>query len=401
MPRDYNTVTVGGVVPQRIPVRSNIEAFTNALNKIDARADEVAKQATAIDVALSQADLNEKENAWKAKKSQQIKDELLTNKYDDISSNWRRAQTLAAEVTKELMPRVKYQQEFKKQSEAIAARNDISDLTKERWRAQNQYAYQDQFDNDGNWIGGNDWKANWLPVARKDPKNLIVLAGQLAAPEVKSTSSQTSSSYSDANGIAGAAKSKSGSDLLQRGGSSSKSFGYKKLTKEKLDKVYGALQALDPDSFNSALQDFEDMQWKVKDLQSKLNTETNEGIRTAMQSTIDTYNKEMYSSKDSRMFTPQEWLLNKVGLITGAMSYYNTDISTSSSSSVVYGDSDITKNARANGQQQDLADALGKITLGHSSGSGAGANSETDYLTGGSTNTVEIGQGLRVFDMMK
>ena len=399
MPRDYNAVTVGGVVPQRIPVRSNIEAFTNALNKIDARADEVAKQATAIDVALSQADLNEKENAWKAKKSQQIKDELLTNKYDDISSNWRRAQTLAAEVTKELMPRVKYQQEFKKQSEAIAARNDISDLTKERWRAQNQYAYQDQFDADDNWIGGNDWKANWLPVSRKDPKNLIVLAGQLAAPEEKSTSNQSSSSYSDENGISGAAKSKSGSDLLQRSGSSSKAFSYKKLTKEKIDKVYGALQALDPDSFNSALQDFADMQWKVKDLESKLSTESDESVRTAMQSTIDTYNKEM--TYGGRLLTPQEWLLNKVGVITGAMSYYNTVLSTSSSSSVAYGDSGITKNARANAQQQALSEALGTLTLGNNSGSGSGANSETDYITGGSNNPGDIKQGFGYYGMMK
>ena len=50
-------ITIGGYVPQRVPVRSNLEALSQALNKIDERSDKAIQQKSAITNAIGQLNL--------------------------------------------------------------------------------------------------------------------------------------------------------------------------------------------------------------------------------------------------------------------------------------------------------------------------------------------------------
>lgn len=55
-------ITIGGYVPQRVPVRSNLEALSQALNKIDERSDKAIQQKSAITNAIGQLKLNAAED---------------------------------------------------------------------------------------------------------------------------------------------------------------------------------------------------------------------------------------------------------------------------------------------------------------------------------------------------
>ena len=77
---DSQNVGLGYVAPRPV-IRKNIEAFSNALNKIDAKAQEALKQRTAIQTALSQVELDSSEDEWKAKYIQDIKFHFLQRQY--------------------------------------------------------------------------------------------------------------------------------------------------------------------------------------------------------------------------------------------------------------------------------------------------------------------------------
>lgn len=55
-------ISIGGYVPQRVPVRANIEALSQALNKIDERSDKAIQQKSAITNAIGQLKLNAAED---------------------------------------------------------------------------------------------------------------------------------------------------------------------------------------------------------------------------------------------------------------------------------------------------------------------------------------------------
>ena len=124
----------------------------------------------------------------------------------------------------------------------------------ERWLAQNKYSYTDTYDNEGNIVGGSEWKAGWEPVKKVDMSRLVTLAGQLASPVKRASSSSSTVKESDEQGI--------GSQVSQTGDlangqmrsvktgferSSGSSYQRETLTKEKIDEVIDKKEvALDP-----------------------------------------------------------------------------------------------------------------------------------------------------------
>ena len=350
-------ITIGGYVPQRVPVRSNLEALSQALNKIDERSDKAIQQKSAITNAIGQLKLNAAEDKWKYDYAKRIEQKINdAAQYGDYSRALDVATELAGSATSspEVIGRIRANEAYEKKKgevESLANSGVISGLTKERWLAQNKYAYEDIRDENGNIVGGTDWKAGWDPVKKVDMSRLVTLAGQLAAPVKRATSSTSKRSVSDEQGIGNGGTSTSASLRSVKTGystSSGSSFQRETLTKQKIDEVYNKLFALDPDNMNALIQQFDDVQWKVNQLKDELSTTTDPEKRKTLQNSIDAFSNDIYDA-NGQPLKVKEYMLSKIGVITKNMAYDNTSVSHTSGSSETRGLTYGTKAALASG----------------------------------------------------
>lgn len=350
-------ISIGGYVPQRIPVRANIEALSQALNKIDERSDKAIQQKSAITNAIGQLKLNAAEDKWKYDYAKRIEQKINdAAQYGDYSRALDVATELAGSATSspEVIGRIRANEAYEKKKgevESLANSGVISGLTKERWLAQNKYAYEDIRDKNGNIVGGTDWKAGWDPVKKVDMSRLVTLAGQLAAPVKRATSSTSQRSVSDEQGIGnGGISAPEGLRSVKTGYSTSSgsSFQRETLTKQKIDEVYNKLFALDPDNMNALIQQFDDVQWKVNQLKDELNTTTDPEKRKTLQNSIDSFGNDIYDV-NGQPLKVKEYMLSKIGVITKNMAYDNTSVSHTSGSSETRGLTYGTKYALSSG----------------------------------------------------
>lgn len=350
-------ISIGGYVPQRIPVRANIEALSQALNKIDERSDKAIQQKSAITNAIGQLKLNAAEDKWKYDYAKRIEQKINdAAQYGDYSRALDVATELAGSATSspEVIGRIRANEAYEKKKgevESLANSGVISGLTKERWLAQNKYAYEDIRDENGNIVGGTDWKAGWDPVKKVDMSRLVTLAGQLAAPVKRATSSTSQRSVSDEQGIGnGGTSTLEGLRSVKTGYSTSSgsSFQRETLTKQKIDEVYNKLFALDPDNMNALIQQFDDVQWKVNQLKDELSTTTDPEKRKTLQNSIDSFSNDIYDA-NGQPLKVKEYMLSKIGVITKNMAYDNTSVSHTSGSSETRGLTYGTKYALSSG----------------------------------------------------
>ena len=354
---NQTNVNIGGYVPQRIPVRSNLDALSQALNKIDERSDKAVQQKSAITNAIGQLKLNAAEDKWKYDYAKRIEQKINdAAQYGDYSRALDVATELAGSATSspEVIGRIRANEAYEKKKgevESLANSGVISGLTKERWLAQNKYAYEDIRDENGNIVGGTDWKAGWDPVKKVDMSRLVTLAGQLAAPVKRATSSSSQRSVSDEQGIGnGGTSTPEGLRSVKTGYSTSSgsSFQRETLTKQKIDEVYNQLFALDPDNMNALIQQFDDVQWKVNQLKDKLKASTDPKEIKTIQNSIDGFSNDIYDA-NGQPLTVKEYMLSKIGIITKNMAYDNTSVSHTSGSSETRGLTYGTKYALGSG----------------------------------------------------
>lgn len=350
-------ITIGGYVPQRVPVRSNLEALSQALNKIDERSDKAIQQKSAITNAIGQLKLNAAEDKWKYDYAKRIEQKINdAAQYGDYSRALDVATELAGSATSspEVIGRIRANEAYEKKKgevDSLANSGVISGLTKERWLAQNKYAYEDIRDENGNIVGGTDWKAGWDPVKKVDMSRLVTLAGQLAAPVKRVTSSSSQRSVSDEQGIGnGGTSTPEGLRSVKTGYSTSSGSSYQRetLTKEKIDEVYNKLFALDPDNMNALIQQFDDVQWKVNQLKDELSTTTDPEKHKTLQNSIDAFSDDIYDA-NGQPLKVKEYMLSKIGIITKNMAYDNTSVSHTSGSSETRGLTYGTKYALGSG----------------------------------------------------
>lgn len=350
-------ISIGGYVPQRVPVRSNLEALSQALNKIDERSDKAIQQKSAITNAIGQLKLNAAEDKWKYDYAKRIEQKINdAAQYGDYSRALDVATELAGSATSspEVIGRIRANENYEKKKgevESLANSGVISGLTKERWLAQNKYAYEDIRDANGNIVGGTDWKAGWDPVKKVDMSRLVTLAGQLAAPVKRATSSNSQHSVSDEQGVGNGGTSTPASLRSVKTGystSSGSSYQRETLTKQKIDEVYNKLFALDPDNMNALIQQFDDVQWKVNQLKDELSTTTDPEKRKTLQNSIDAFANDIYDA-NGQPLKVKEYMLSKIGVITKNMAYDNTSVSHTSGSSETRGLTYDTKAALSSG----------------------------------------------------
>lgn len=392
-------ISIGGYVPQRIPVRANIEALSQALNKIDERSDKAIQQKSAITNAIGQLKLNAAEDKWKYDYAKRIEQKINdAAQYGDYSRALDVATELAGSATSspEVIGRIRANEAYEKKKgevESLANSGVISGLTKERWLAQNKYAYEDIRDANGNIVGGTDWKAGWDPVKKVDMSRLVTLAGQLAAPVKRATSSTSQRSVSDEQGIGnGGTSTPEGLRSVKTGYSTSSgsSFQRETLTKQKIDEVYNKLFALDPDNMNALIQQFDDVQWKVNQLKDELSTTTDPEKRKTLQNSIDSFSNDIYDA-NGQPLKVKEYMLSKIGVITKNMAYDNTSVSHTSGSSETRGLTYGTKYALSSGTNTSKITAS-RPTLGGTYYSNPGEVS-TSIQNGNSWFQDQLSQG--------
>lgn len=340
--KQYQGVQIGGSVPQRILGQRDLSPLQNYVQARNQMWDDTIKQKSAIDVALGNLKLNAAEDKWKydyGRKIQKKIDEAA--QFGDYS---RALDTAVLEAGKavsspEVMGRIRANEAYEKKKqevESLANAGTIGGITKERWLAQNKYSYTDTYDNEGNIVGGSEWKAGWEPVKKVDMSRLVTLAGQLASPVKRATSSSSTVKESDEQGI--------GSQVSQTGDSangqmrsvktgfersSGSSYQRETLTKEKIDEVYNQLFALDPDNMNALMQDYDDYEWKAKQLKAEADITTDPEKKKKLQTSYQVFFNETHDA-NSNPLKVKEYMLSKIGLITKNMAYNN--ITTSSQS---------------------------------------------------------------------
>lgn len=340
--KQYQGVQIGGSVPQRILGQRDLSPLQNYVQARNQMWDDTIKQKSAIDVALGNLKLNAAEDKWKydyGRKIQKKIDEAA--QFGDYS---RALDTAVLEAGKavsspEVMGRIRANEAYEKKKqevESLANAGTIGGITKDRWLAQNKYSYTDTYDNEGNIVGGSEWKAGWEPVKKVDMSRLVTLAGQLASPKKRATSSSSTVKESDEQGI--------GSGVTQSGDasngqirsvktgferSSGSSYQRETLTKEKIDEVYNQLFALDPDNMNALMQDYDDYEWKAKQLKAEADITIDPEKKKQLQSSYQAFFNETHDANNQPLKV-KEYMLNKIGLITKNMAYDN--ITTSSQS---------------------------------------------------------------------
>ena len=354
---NQNGITIGGYVPQRVPVRSNLDALSQALNKIDERSDKAIQQKSAITNAIGQLKLNAAEDKWKYDYAKRIEQKINdAAQYGDYSRALDVATELAGSATSspEVIGRIRANEAYEKKKgevESLANSGVISGLTKERWLAQNKYAYEDVRDENGNIVGGTDWKAGWEPLKKVDMAKLVTLAGQLAAPVKRATSSSSQHSVSDEQGIGnGGTSTPEGLRSVKTGYSTSSGSSYQRetLTKQKIDEVYNKLFALDEDNMNALAQQFDDIVWKVDQLKAERDNTTDPEKYKVLQNRIDALSDDIYDA-NGQLLKDKEYMLSKIGVITKNMAYDNITVSHTSGSSETRGLTYGTKYALSSG----------------------------------------------------
>lgn len=201
-------ITIGGYVPQRVPVRSNLEALSQALNKIDERSDKAIQQKSAITNAIGQLKLNAAEDKWKYDYAKRIEQKINdAAQYGDYSRALDVATELAGSATSspEVTGRIRANEQYEKAKQAVDNNGNISSLTKQAWTLSNKYHYEDTYDDKGNIVGGTEWKANWTPVEEVDNlammKNAVSMIGISSTESSKTTGDSTKTAKGTGSGF--------------------------------------------------------------------------------------------------------------------------------------------------------------------------------------------------------
>lgn len=204
---NQNGITIGGYVPQRVPVRSNLEALSQALNKIDERSDKAIQQKSAITNAIGQLKLNAAEDKWKYDYAKRIEQKINdAAQYGDYSRALDVATELAGSATSspEVMGRIRANEQYEKKKQEVENDSTISKLTKKAWNIDNKYHYEDIYDDKGNIVGGSEWSASWDPVEEVDNltmmKNAVSMIGISSTESSKTTGDSTKTAEGTGSG---------------------------------------------------------------------------------------------------------------------------------------------------------------------------------------------------------
>jgi hypothetical protein len=157
------------------PQMADMNILANSLSKMEARQEKAAERQGAVDSALAKVESqlhNDKDTQqWFSNYKDNIQKQIQSQvDVGDYGNAIRVATKLADKVMLDpavqgrLKAEEKYQQEVKTQ-QARRDKGEISQNTYDWWLSNNPYKYEDNYDSNGNIIGGTDYTPNFRPVA--------------------------------------------------------------------------------------------------------------------------------------------------------------------------------------------------------------------------------------------
>lgn len=338
----YNTMGLGYVAPRPV-VRMNLDAYAKAIDKIDQKSREAREKKSAIDAALAQVELDPSEDAWKYKYAKGIKDQIdQAAMFGDYSGALNTAIELAGKAVSspELLGRIRTSKAYKEKSDEIdkrVASGEITALTARRWKAQNPYKYQDTYDENGNIIGGTEWKQSYNPVRIADIAQIAERAIRDAAPSDQSSASERRNAVSNAEstGIGSGKFGTLNSTDTTRGGSTRVT----ELTAEKIRSNFMSLYSQDEVAKQYTKQNYDDYKWlydeadrKLKDPSLNLTSEERAQLEKDRQEGLD------YITDDKGNITsPFKSMLKKIDNVLVNAAFKNVDTRSNSIDVAGYG----------------------------------------------------------------
>ena len=236
-----------------------VGAFDKAATTLQQGHKEAVKAASDLELAIAKLDLNEKEDAFRAAKLNQIKDTIRANtiygnSYGALSKIIESQGSILGSA--DMIGRLKAQAEYKQYQDTLDKRQDISQDVKDRFKEMNPYYYADKIDKKtGEIIGGTKWSPNSTPVEGVDMSKVASMALQLAASE-KGGSNKTTWLDADGNPTSDYRKSVTGAVFNVT------TQTWEQLSEEKIQQGIRAALGLVKGAKASAKQDYETAVWK-------------------------------------------------------------------------------------------------------------------------------------------
>ena len=236
-----------------------VGAFDKAATTLQQGHKEAVKAASDLELAIAKLDLNEKEDAFRAAKLNQIKDTIRANtiygnSYGALSKIIESQGSILGGA--DMIGRLKAQAEYKQYQDTLDKRQDISQDVKDRFKEMNPYYYADKIDKKtGEIIGGTKWSPNSTPVEGVDMSKVASMALQLAASE-KGGSNKTTWLDADGNPTSDYRKSVTGAVFNVT------TQTWEQLSEEKIQQGIRAALGLIKGAKASAKQDYETAVWK-------------------------------------------------------------------------------------------------------------------------------------------
>lgn len=299
-----NVVSYGNPVPLRNPHRRNVEAFTNALNKIDEKAKESLQTQNQIQMALANLDINAAEDSWKAGYARNIQNQLDdAAMYGDYSRSLNTARVLAGQVASDpaVLGRVRAQAAYKTFMDNLDKRQDITQDVKNWAKDNNPYHYQDQVDKEGHIISGTTWEPSKTPVSTVDLSGLMTKAKQWVA--IHKGGGVNDIKFVDADGNLTSDPSQNVYGLAYK-----KSGTWEYVSEKDLNDALKSAIDTTPGARASLQQDYDVALWKY-------NKMTPEEKKKNIDSDI---------TENGLLLSPEEYLAKRVKPGIHAMSYYNS-----------------------------------------------------------------------------
>ena len=192
---NYNSYG-GSSVRRRTPIGMNINAFADAVVRLDSKYQDMAKQQSAIDMAIAQLPVNAAEDAWRMGVADEIRNQI--NSVDNPNDRYLTSIKAAGQLMSrpDVVGRIRAEAEYQNFVKQTQARSDIDQRTKNWAIETNPYSYSDTRDGSGRIVGGSQWKPTNTPVANVNLSDIATKALSWVKPNANTNSKTT---FIDAN----------------------------------------------------------------------------------------------------------------------------------------------------------------------------------------------------------
>lgn len=296
-----------------------------------------------------------------------FQNEKLQQLYDlqdlDPDEVIKKGTMLGAEVANnaELQGRMRNNQELNEENKKLDERKDIDDVTKRRFKKQNEDAFQStpQLNEAGEVIGTYKWTPAEEPVADINPLDLAVFVSKIVAPEETSSTTQRGGKTINADGTGREYTTMDGRTIHV-------------LTEKRLHEVYDKVEQAYPGYDQALTQAYNNEFFRLDEIDDQLRTATG-SKRISLENEKQRIKRRLYTDEGAGIQrTPEEYRDYQLGVVLDEMAYRNTD----------------TKNVRESGVDNQAGGDSGSGTGGFSiSGWPAGfGNSYFPLRTAGTVN---------------